>query len=213
MGPHQGQPVLREGAEPGSARAAMIMIHGRNAGPRNILELAGPLRQSGVAFLAPSAAGGTWYPFSFLSETERNQPGIDSGLAAIRELVEATVQEGVPRSRIMLLGFSQGACLAGQFVVQHGERLGGLAMLSGGLIGPPGTEWKYPTLLREMPVFLGCSDIDAHIPSDRVAESAEVFRRMGAVVTMRIYPGMGHQVIDDELEAVREMMKTVRGER
>ena len=214
MGPHQGQPVARRGPAPAEARAALIMIHGRNAGPANILELAGPLHRPDFTFLAPAAAGGTWYPYSFLSEIERNQPGISSGLAAIGALVSDTEQAGVPRARIILLGFSQGACLAGQFVVEHGEGLGGLAMLSGGLIGPPGTVWQAPTPLTGLPVFLGCSDVDAHIPKQRVEESAAVFERLGARVTTRIYPGMGHQVVEDELAVVRDMMaSTVNGKR
>jgi predicted esterase len=184
----------------------MIMVHGRNAGPENILELARLIPHPDYSFLAPAAAGGTWYPLSFMAETARNEPGLSSGLAVIHELVRSIEARGVPRRRIILLGFSQGACLSSEFAVRHASRFGGVAALSGGLIGPPGTLWNYPGGFEGTPVFLGCSDVDSHIPKARVDESAAVFSDMGATVTERIYPGMGHQVNEDELVFVREMM-------
>lgn len=211
MNPHAEQPVVSAGPGLESSRAAMIMIHGRNAGPENILELAGPLGHPGFTFLAPAAAGGTWYPFSFMAETVRNEPGLSSGLAVVHRLVGTIEKKGIPKRRIILLGFSQGACLSGEYAVRHAERLGGVVALSGGLIGPPGTVWDYPGSFEGTPVFLGCSDMDAHIPKARVDESAAVFSRMGAAVTERIYPGMGHQVNEEELEFVRELMAAVAG--
>ena len=209
MKPHGGQPVLALGPDPGSSRAAMIMVHGRNAGPRNILDLVPVLDHPEFSYLAPSAAGGTWYPHSFLTEIERNEPGLSSGLWAIDELVQELAAKGIPRRRIILLGFSQGACLASEYAVRHAARLGGVVALSGGLIGPPGTIWNYPGSFDETPVFLGCSDTDPHIPKARVHESSAVFTRMGARVTERIYPGMGHQINEDELHAVRDLMTEV----
>lgn len=209
MLPHDSEPVLSAGRPLGSGRAAMIMVHGRNAGPENILELARLIPHPDFSFLAPSAAGGTWYPLSFMAETSRNEPGLSSGLAVILELVRSIEARGVPRRRIILLGFSQGACLSGEFAVRNPSRFGGVVALSGGLIGPPGTVWNHPGSFEGTPVFLGCSDVDSHIPKGRVDESAAVFSAMGATVTERIYPGMGHQVNEDELEVVREMMEAV----
>lgn len=209
MLPHDAEPVLSAGRPLGSGRAAMIMVHGRNAGPENILELARLIPHADYSFVAPSAAGGTWYPLSFMAETARNEPGLSSGLAVLLELVRTIEARGVPRRRIILLGFSQGACLSSEFAVRHAARFGGVVALSGGLIGPPGTVWNYPGSLEGTPVFLGCSDVDGHIPKARVDESAAVFSAMGATVTERIYPGMGHQVNEDELEFVREMMDAV----
>lgn len=206
MQPHDAEPVLNAGRPIGSGRAAMIMIHGRNAGPQNILELARLIPHPDYSFLAPSAAGGTWYPLSFMAETARNEPGLSSGLAVIGRLVGSLEAGGIPRRRIILLGFSQGACLSSEFAVRNPARFGGVVALSGGLIGPPGTVWNYPGSFEGTPVFLGCSDVDSHIPKARVDESAAVFSGMGATVTERIYPGMGHQVNEDELEFVREMM-------
>jgi predicted esterase len=209
MLPHDSEPVLSAGRPLGSGRAAMIMVHGRNAGPENILELARLVPHPDFSFLAPSAAGGTWYPLSFMAETARNEPGLSSGLAVLLELVRTIEARGVPRRRIILLGFSQGACLSSEFAVRNAARFGGVVALSGGLIGPPGTVWNYPGRFEGTPVFLGCSDVDGHIPKARVDESAAVFSAMGATVTERIYPGMGHQVSEDELEFVREMMEAV----
>lgn len=209
MDPHAGQPVLTKGPGLAASRAVMLMLHGRNAGPENILELAALLPHPAFSYLAPAAAGNTWYPFSFLVETARNEPGLSSGLWVIDQLVQEIVGHGIPRRRIVLLGFSQGACLASEYAVRHASRFGGLAALSGGLIGPPGTRWEYPGNFEGAPVFLGCSDVDPHVPLARVEESAQVFERMGAEVTRRIYPGMGHQVCEDELEFVRELMREV----
>ena len=212
MQPHDSEPVLSTGRPIGSARAAMIMIHGRNAGPENILELARLVPHPDYAFLAPAAAGGTWYPLSFMAETARNEPGLSSGLGVIHDLVGSLESQGIPRRRIILLGFSQGACLSSEYAVRHAARFGGMVALSGGLIGPPGTAWNYPGSFDGTPVFMGCSDVDGHIPRARVDESAAVFSGMGAAVTERIYPGMGHQVNEDELEFVRRLMDAVVAE-
>jgi predicted esterase len=191
------------------AAAAMILVHGRGASAESILELARVLALPGFAFLAPQAAGGTWYPQSFLAPIPLNEPGISSGLSVIDALVESVAAAGVPAERTMLLGFSQGGCLASEYVARRGRRLGGLAVLSGGLIGPDDTPRDYPGDLAGTPAFLGCSDVDFHIPRERVELTAEVLRRMGADVDMRLYPGMGHTVNQDEIDAVRAMMEGV----
>ncbi|HEV8356727.1 MAG TPA: hypothetical protein VGQ17_08195 [Gemmatimonadales bacterium] len=207
--PHAGQPVEIIGAGVEASRAVMIMLHGRNAEPRNILELVPAIHRPEFTYLAPAAAGRTWYPQSFLSETAQNEPGLSSGLRSIDRLVREVVRLGVPRRRIILLGFSQGGCLTAEYAVRHAVRYGGVVVLSGGLIGPPGTSWNWHGAFENTPIFLGCSDADSHVPKERVDQSAEVFRGMGAAVTERIYPAMGHQVNDDELAFTREMMEKV----
>ena len=210
MQPHAGQPVLRMGADAKSARAAMIMVHGRNAGPANILDLAPVLARRDFLYMAPAAAGGTWYPFSFMAPRDRNEPGISSGLGVIESLVTELMSQGFASHQIMLLGFSQGACLTSEFSIRHPRRYGGVMALSGGLIGEPGTSWDDVTAsLDGTPVFLGCSDVDSHIPAERVLESEAVFRRLGAAVTRKLYPGMGHTVIPDEIEHVQRVMDAV----
>ena len=153
-----------------------------------------------------AAADSTWYPFSFLTDIAKNEPGLSSALRRIGWLVDDASAHGVERNRILLLGFSQGACLAGEFASRHPGGYGGILIFSGGLIGPPGTAWDTPGSFEGTPVFLGCSDGDAHIPKDRVDESALVFERRGADVTERIYPGMGHVVNDDEIAFAQTLM-------
>jgi len=209
MQPHAGQPILRAGAAPDAARAAMIMIHGRNAGPANILDLVPVLDRPEFLYIAPAAAGGTWYPLSFMAPREKYEPGISSGLSVIESLVNDLMTVFAPH-QIVLLGFSQGACLTSEFSIRHPRRYGGVMVLSGGLIGPPGTSWdSVTTPLDGTPVFLGCSDMDSHIPAERVLESETVFRRLGAAVTRKLYPGMGHTVIGDEIEQVQRAMDAV----
>jgi predicted esterase len=210
MDPHAAQPIERAGAPLGQGRAAMIMIHGRGASARNILELAPALGNPEFTYLAPEARGYTWYPYSFLTDLAANEPYLSSALAVIDRLAADLAVAGIPRERVMLLGFSQGACLASEFAVRNPSRYGGVIAFSGGLIGPPGTKWDEKAgTFGGMPVFLGCSDVDPHIPKTRVDESAGVFTRMGAQVTERIYPGMGHQVNDDELAFARSLMTQV----
>jgi predicted esterase len=187
----------------------MVMVHGRGATAENILALSDELAVPGFAYLAPQAAGNTWYPYSFLSPIDQNEPGISSGLAAIAAVLETIERAAVPAERAILLGFSQGACLCLEFTARAARRYGGIAGLSGGLIGPPGTPRDYSGSLAGTPVFLGCSDVDPHIPAPRVVETATVLRRLGADVTMRFYPGMGHTIDADELEVVRGMMRVL----
>jgi predicted esterase len=204
--PHAGQPVRVAGTPLRGARLAMVMVHGRGASAESILELAPALAMDGVAFLAPQAGGGAWYPYGFMSPIERNEPGITSGMLCIGRVIEHIAEAGIPAERTLLLGFSQGACLATEYAARHARRYGGVACLSGGLIGPEGTPRDYPGSLAGTPVFLGCSDVDGHIPAARVRESADVLRRIGGEVTMRLYPGMGHLVNEDEIETVRAML-------
>jgi predicted esterase len=187
----------------------MIMIHGRGATAESILSLADELPRSGFAFLAPQASGYTWYPNTFITPIAGNEPALSSGLAAIAALLDTLTGAGIPTDRTLLLGFSQGACLTLEFVARNARRYGGVAGLSGGLIGPDGTPRDYPGSLAGTPIFLGCSDVDFHIPQARVEYSAEVLGRLGGQVTMHFYPGMGHLVNLDEIEVVRQMMGTV----
>jgi len=211
--PHAGQPLASAGAPLGQSAVALILVHGRNAAPANILSLLPALARPDLTYLAPAAAGGTWYPLSFMAEKEQNEPGISSGLWVLDQLVQHVVRSGVRKDRIVLLGFSQGACLTAEFAASHADRYGGVVLYSGGLIGPPGTAWDYPGSFDGTPVFLGCSDVDAHVPKTRVDESAAVFRRMGATVTERIYPGMGHLVNEEEIAFTRTLLDEISGGR
>jgi phospholipase/carboxylesterase len=204
-GAHDGQPVLVEGEPLDRATAAMILVHGRGASAHDIMTIAAEVAQPGFAFLAPEAAGNAWYPNRFMEPLASNEPWLSSALETV-DRVLALVAERVPDERVILLGFSQGACLALEFAARNARRYGGLVGLSGGLIGPDDTPRDYPGSLEGTPVFLGCSDVDPHIPARRVIETGEVLKAVGGVVTVKLYPGLGHEVNADELDHVRQMM-------
>lgn len=203
---HESQPVYSEGAPLEQARAAMILVHGRGATAPSILTLVQEVDRPGFAYLAPQAANNTWYPQSFLAPMERNEPHLSSALRNLDNVVRRVLDAGVAAERLVLLGFSQGACLALEYAARHPRRYGALVGLSGGLIGPPGTPREYDGSFEGTPVFLGCSDVDPHIPVERVEESASVLQEMGADVTKRLYEGMGHTVNQDEIHFVRQLM-------
>jgi predicted esterase len=201
-------PVLEAGEPLAKARAAMILVHGRGATAADIMTIGSELMHPGFAYLAPQAAGNQWYPNPFTAPLDTNEPYLSSALGVLEALL-ARVEAAVPAQRVILLGFSQGACLTLEFAARHARRYGGAIGLSGGLIGPDGTPRDYPGSFEGTPVFLGCSDVDPHIRKERVQEAAAVFGRMGARVTMRLYPGMGHTVSPDEIEAVREIVESL----
>jgi predicted esterase len=207
--PHHGQPVRAAGASLDRARAAMLMVHGRGARAEDILSLADEFALPEFAYLAPQAAGNTWYPNRFLVPMEENEPWLSSALEFVGDVLNQITSAGIPPERTILLGFSQGACLTLEFAARNARRYGGVVGLSGALIGPPGTPRNYEGSLAGTPVFLGCSDMDFHVPRELVDQTAEVMRKIGGDVTERIYPNMGHTVNQDEIDFVRELMKRV----
>lgn len=206
-GPHQGQPIRIAGEPISRARAAMLMLHGRGARAEDILSLANEFDQPGFAYLAPQAAGNTWYPNRFLVPLEENEPWLSSALAFISDVLAEIVNAKIPYERIILLGFSQGACLTLEYAARNARRYGGVAGLSGALIGPDDTPRDYSGSLDGTPVFLGCSDVDFHVPKESIDQTAEVMRRLGGEVTKRFYPNLGHTVDQDEIDFVRGMMQ------
>ena len=203
---HAGQPVLTAGKSLEQAKVAMILAHGRGSSPRDILTLAGELRRPEVAYLAPQAVGNSWWPARFMEPIATNEPWFSSALATVTRLLERVTAAGIPVEHTILLGFSQGACLALEFAARNARRYGGVAGLSGGLFGPDGTPRDYPGSLAGTPVFLGCSDVDFHIPKERVLESAEVLAALGAQVETTLYPNMDHIINEDELARVQELI-------
>lgn len=203
---HEEQPITLHGKPLSEAKAAMILVHGRGGDARGILPLTNHFDAEDVAYLAPSAAGNSWYPYRFIEPRERNEPHLSSALQKIDTILGEVQAAGIPPEKTMLLGFSQGACLTLEFAARNPQRYGGIVALSGGLIGAEDELVGYVGSLKGTSVFLGCSDVDFHIPLERVHETAEIFQRMGAKVAERIYPGMGHTINDDEVQAVREML-------
>jgi predicted esterase len=194
------------------AKAAMVLVHGRGATAEDILTLGEELHHPEFVYLAPEAAGNTWYPYSFLAPIQKNEPGISSGIRAVEELVDSVIQAGIPADNIIIGGFSQGACLALEYVARHPQRYGGVLGFSGGLIGPNFIRRDYKGSLEGTPIFLGCSDVDFHIPKERVKLTAEVLGNLGGEVTMRLYPGMGHTINQDELLFAQKMVHEILSE-
>ena len=203
---HQNQPLERRGASLPDAQVAVLLLHGRGASARSILGLADELPSEGVAYLAPQAARHAWYPHSFMAPIEQNEPALTSALRRIGAVMEEAASAGLPASQTVLIGFSQGACLATEYVARHPQRYGGVVGLSGGLIGPEDAALDPSGSLSGTPVFLGCSDQDPYIPLERVQDTADALQAMHADVDLRVYPGMGHTVNDDELQAARALV-------
>jgi phospholipase/carboxylesterase len=203
-----GQRIVEAGDDLRIARAAMVLLHGRGATAEDIVTIASEVQHPGWAYFAPQAAGNAWYPNPFTAPLESNEPHLTAALDMVSRLVER-VEARVPAQRIMLLGFSQGACLALEWAARHARRYGAVVGLSGGLIGPDGTPRDYPGSFDQTPVFLGCSDIDPYIPMPRVVEAGDVYTSMGAEVAVRFYPGMGHMVGVEELATIGELMDSI----
>jgi predicted esterase len=208
QGPHQNSNIVTHGVSPEEAEFAMIMIHGRGASAESIITLSNEFDTGNIHYRAPQANQFTWYPYSFLQPTERNEPGLSSGLQVIFDIISDLENEGIPKKKIVLLGFSQGACLATEFVARHPSQYGGLIALSGGLIGESVQTENYEGDLKGTPYFVGCSDIDPHIPVERVDDSVKVLEKLGADVTRKIYPGMGHTVNEDEIFHIKKILES-----
>jgi predicted esterase len=199
--------IVRAGPPAAAARHTVVFVHGRGGAADDVLGLADGIALPDVAYVAPEAPGRTWYPLSFLAPIEQNEPALSAALAAIRRVISELDAQQVAADRIALIGFSQGACLALEFAARHARRYAAIVGFSGGLIGPPGTPREYGGSFAGTPVFLGCSDVDTHIPLARVHETTRVFRALGAIVDERIYAGMGHTINRDELNAAVELLR------
>ncbi len=203
---HQGQPTRTVGATLQEADQFIIMLHGRGATADSMLPLAETLHNGKTHFAIPQAALNRWYPNSAFTDLAANEPDLSSALARIDSLVEEANHAGFKDSQIMFGGFSQGACLAAEYVARNARPYGGLFVFSGALIGPPGTPRQYPGSFENMPVFIGSSDVDPWVPYELIVETAEVFTQMGAQVDFQTYPGMAHTINEDELNRVQAML-------
>ena len=205
-GPHAGQPVRTLGAEWGKARAALILVHGRGASAADALPLIDHLNAPGFIYLAPEASGHLWYPNRFNSPLASNEPALSSALSGLDWLVEQLGAAGIPPERIILSGFSQGACLCAEYAARHARRYGGVGVLAGGLIGPQDTPRDYPGSLAGTPVYLGCSDPDPYFNAEWIHYSAAALTRLGADVQTELFPDLGHRINLEMLRAVRRML-------
>lgn len=204
--PHHGQQVLRAGVDLSQAKVALIMLHGRGADAADIIGLSEVIDRADVIYLAPEAAGHIWYPNTFMAPVESNEPGRTSALNVIANLIARLGEARIAPDKIAILGFSQGASLALEFAARKPRRYGGIFALSGGLMGEAVAARDYSGSLDGTPVFIGCSDIDPHIPLERVRESASIMGKLGAQVTEQIYPGLGHIIVEDEIVKIRGIL-------
>jgi phospholipase/carboxylesterase len=210
--PHKDGEVYRYGAPLEEADGVVILLHGRGASARDILGLAPAIdldssEDKRLTFLAPQAGGWEWYPQSFLAPREENEPGLTSALKKVESIVELALAAGVPREKIVIGGFSQGACLTSEFAATHPARWAGLIAFTGGLIGPLGSDVSHTGELAGTPTLLLSGDPDPHVPWSRVEETAAVLTSMGAVVTLRRYPGKPHSVNEEEIELARALVE------
>jgi predicted esterase len=207
--PHQFAPALAAGATPPKAKAAMILLHGRGGSAREILSLAAAFGRDDIAYVAPQATGNTWYPHRFLVPRAENQPHLDSAYRVVKRVLDDLAASGLPAHKVIVAGFSQGACLASDYAARNPRRYGGVFAFSGGLIGDRVSPADFSGDLAGTPAFVGCSDVDGHIPADRVRLTAEVLKTLGANVILRLYPGMGHTISQDEIDAAKAILDTV----
>ncbi|MDZ7658914.1 alpha/beta hydrolase [Fodinibius sp.] len=207
-GPHQNQQIVTGGVDLDEAKMAMILIHGRGASAQSMLMFADEFEAEQIHYRAIQAEGHTWYSRSFMAPKEMNQPGIKSGLQAIYDQIAELNNIGIPTNKVVLLGFSQGACLTTEFAARHPQQFAGIVGLSGGLIGDEINLQNYKGSMKQTPVFLGCSDRDPHIPQERVDLTEEIFQKIGANVTKKIYVGMGHTVNQDEIAHVNQILSS-----
>ena len=212
-GPHGGVPPLLAGAPLDQAPYALVLVHGRGGSAEGMLPIARAAKATDAALVEPVAVGNSWYPKRFLDPREQNAPWLSSALASLGAAVEQVRAAGIPSERIILVGFSQGACLTLEYATmaaQANVRFGGVAALAGGLIGDPLVPRHDHGSLGGTPVLLACGNADGHIPEAIVRSSADVFRALGATVDLRIYPGIGHDIVGDQIDALAEMVRSVR---
>jgi phospholipase/carboxylesterase len=193
------------------AAGAVILLHGRGGSAEDILSLAADLYHPELAYLAPQAAGNSWYPNSFLAPRAQNEPWLTAALRTVETTLLMANDAGISPDRVVIGGFSQGACLATEFVATHPRRYAGLIALTGGLIGPPGADLTHEGELAGTPAFFGSGDPDPHVPWKRVEESAKILAGMGAVVTTRRYPNRPHTVSAEEIDLARRLVQDAFG--
>jgi phospholipase/carboxylesterase len=199
--------LVSSGAPLTRARAVMVCLHARGADAGSILSLADALAQPDIAFLAPQAMGRAWYPRPFIAPLAGNEPWLTRSLAQVTTTLDALAAAGIPDRLVGLLGFSQGACLAIETAIRRPRAYGAMIGFSGGYIGPmDGVMRTSDGSLAGAQVFLGCSDVDPHIPLARLKETAALMTAMDATVVERIYPGFGHGVNDDEIAQARAIL-------
>jgi phospholipase/carboxylesterase len=205
--------MITAGEKVSADRKVLIMVHGRGGRAEDILTLAEHLDVKDFALLALQATNQVWYPYSFLAPPLQNEPWLSSALNILKELVNDLYAKGIPSQNIYFTGFSQGACLTLEFVARNGNKYGGVAAFTGGLIGDKIYPQNYKGDFGEAPIFIGTSDPDPHVPVERVYATTNILKSMHAAVTEKVYNNMGHTINQDEIETANRLVfnkQTVR---
>ena len=190
-----------------NADGAVILLHGRGGTAHDILQLVHYLDGiSNIHAVAPQAAGSSWYPHRFLAPLEQNEPYLSDALQVVHDLVTQLHQGGMPYEKIFIGGFSQGACLALEYLSRNPRRFGGVFGLAGGLIGPDGTAWNTQGSADGTPVFIGCAEKDPHIPIERVHATVESLSGLNCSTKLHTFAGMEHRITEAELHEVESML-------
>lgn len=198
--------IISAGKKLSEAKKALVMIHGRGGSAQDVLSLASHLNVEEYALFAPQATGNTWYPNSFLVNPKQNEPGLSSALEVLKDLLKEIKAEGISSENIYFLGFSQGACLALEFVTRNAQQFGGVVALTGGLIGDKIYTGNYTGDFSGTPVFIGTGNPDAHVPVERVQHTAEVLQKMNAEVTVEVYDNKPHSISQDEIQKANSLI-------
>lgn len=208
--PHPAHPIVVRGKPVASADAAVIALHGRDRDPADILSVCSRIGGSDLAWLAPTAANASWYPFGFMDVIEKNEPWLSRSLERVDTLVRELLAQGCGRQQIVLLGFSQGACVVAEYALRHPRRYGGLLIFTGAAIGPAGTRWDYQGDFAGTPALVSGSQDDEWVPCARMHETARLLQSKGAQVTEHFYPGGAHGVNDDEISIARRLLELLK---
>lgn len=198
--------IIIAGVPLSQAKKVLILLHGRGANAENILSISQSLNVSDFSLMAPQASNNTWYPFSFLAPVKQNEPWLSSAINLLSEILKDLNEQKINSSQIYFLGFSQGSCLALEFVTRNAKKYGGVAAFTGGLIGDKIYHENYKGDFNKTPIFIGTSDPDPHVPLERVKETANILINMNAEVTLKIYKNMGHTINQDEIEIVNKII-------
>src|SRR4051812_11826806 len=197
---HETLPIIQAGTPIELATGALILLHGRGGSAEDMIGLGRSLTSDRLALLAPQAPGHTWYPYSFLAARQQNEPYLSSALKQVEAALSKATSAGLETSRVAICGFSQGACLATEFVARHPQRYAGLLAFTGGLIGPLEEPISLTGDLAGTPVLLSSGDPDPHVPWKRVQQSGELLTSIGGKVILERYPGRAHTVLSQEIE-------------
>lgn len=203
---HETLPIIQAGTPIEQATGVLILLHGRGGSAEDMIGLGRALTSDRLALLAPQAPGHTWYPYSFLAPRQQNEPYLSSALKQVEAVLAKATSAGLAISQVALCGFSQGACLATEFVARHPQRYAGLLAFTGGLIGPLEEPISLTGDLAGTPVLLSSGDPDPHVPWKRVQQSGELLTSIGGQVMLQRFPGRPHTILPEEIEQGKKLL-------